>query len=520
MRLKGILCLLGLLISTVVFIAGCGNDVHTLTDKRSLTVGVTNFADTLEPTQNYFAWAVVRYGIGETLTRFNDKMQAEPWLAESWAVSSDHLTWTFVINKKACFSNGRPVTAEAVKASIERVFKKNKRAVTFFTYTKMTAQGQVLQITTTKPVFDLPGILADPLFLIVDVEAEKEGRNFAVEGPIATGPYKVEHFTKEEAELVKNIKYWNGQVPFNRITVTSIDDPTTRAMALKSGDIQVAVNVGPNDIDQFRDRADFAVSEVPSIRTVFILMNENTLLKDERVRAAIISACNRKAYADILLRKDFVAGKAPLPPSLPYDFNSLQDPNSYNPVCANQLLEEAGWHREGKGIRQKDNKPLQLTLTIYTIRPELPIYAEAVQADLRTVGIDLKIKTVDYNLINKISKSGTYDMLMLNTTTAPTGDPRSYLKHYWQSKQTGNLRNASGYANVVVDNHLQVLQNTFDKEKQKLLVQEIEQTLLNTSASVFLGYPSLNMVSSTVVTGLKAMPSDYYWITTDIRPAE
>ena len=82
------------------------------------------------------------------------------------------------------------------------------------------------------------------------------------------------------------------------------------------------------------------------------------------------------------------------------------------------------------------------------------------------------------------------------------------------------MRNASGYANVVVDNHLQVLQNTFDKEKQKLLVQEIEQRLLNTSASVLLGYSSLNMVSSTVVTGLKAMPSDYYWITTDIRPAE
>ena len=64
-------------------------------DMTTLKVGVTNFADTLEPTQNYFGWVVMRYGLGECLTKFDEKMNIVPWLAESWSTSDDKLTWTF-----------------------------------------------------------------------------------------------------------------------------------------------------------------------------------------------------------------------------------------------------------------------------------------------------------------------------------------------------------------------------------------------------------------------------------------
>ena len=171
-------------------IAGCGSDNNGPADKSVVKFGVTNFADTLEPTQNYFGWVVMRYGIGETLAKFDDKMNTQPWLAESWSVSDDKLTWTFKISDKAKFSNGNKVTAEAVKESIERAFEKNKRAATFFKYTDIKAEGQNLIITTDKAYPNVPGFLADPLFIIVDVSAEKAGRDFAKEGPIGTGPYK------------------------------------------------------------------------------------------------------------------------------------------------------------------------------------------------------------------------------------------------------------------------------------------------------------------------------------------
>ena len=114
--------------------AGCGGSAgkSANVEKGILKVGVTNFADTLEPTQNYFGWVVMRYGLGECLTKFDDKMNVEPWLSDRWEISDDHMTWTFHIRDDVKFSNGDPLTAEAVKASIERAFKKNNRADTFF----------------------------------------------------------------------------------------------------------------------------------------------------------------------------------------------------------------------------------------------------------------------------------------------------------------------------------------------------------------------------------------------------
>lgn len=79
----------------------------------------------------------------------------------------------------------------------------------------MKADGQNLIITTSKPQPNMPGFLADPLFIIVDVSAEEQGRDFAKEGPICTGPYKVESFVKEKAVMVRNEYYWDGEVPLN-----------------------------------------------------------------------------------------------------------------------------------------------------------------------------------------------------------------------------------------------------------------------------------------------------------------
>ena len=74
----------------------------------------------------------------------------------------------------------------------------------FFAYDSMEANGQNLIIHTDKIYPNLPGLLGDPLFLIVDVQSERDGRNFSKEGPIATGPYVATSFTKERIELDRN----------------------------------------------------------------------------------------------------------------------------------------------------------------------------------------------------------------------------------------------------------------------------------------------------------------------------
>ena len=504
-------------LSVAVF-AGCGGKEAS---KDTLRVGVTNFADSLEPTENAFGWVVMRYGMGETLTKFDEKMNIQPWLAEKWTISDDKLTWTFKIRDGVKFSNGNPLTAEAVKASIERAFAKNTRAATFFKYTEMKAEGQNLIITTDKPAPSMPGYLADPLFLIVDVSAEKD-RDFAKQGPICTGPYVCESFVKEKAVMKKNPNYWDGEVPFETVEIPSIDDPNTRAMALQSGEVDMAVNIAPGDVGLFNDTSKYHVDKIASLRTVLARINEKGILGDPKVRAAFISMCDRKSYNEVILKGTFIEGKAPVPPSLDYGFDQLSDPNHYDIERAKKLLDEAGWKdTDGDGIRDKDGKPLSVDFIIYNSRAELPIYAEAVQADGKKIGFDIKVKTVDYNLLDKIGINGEYDLLISNIITANTGDPEIYLNWYWRTNKDGdNQQNGSGYSNPEYDAKCAALAVEFDSAKRRQLMIEMQQILLNDAAALFLGYPETNIISSTKITGATMYPSDYYWITNKIRPAK
>ena len=504
-------------LSVAVF-AGCGGKEAS---KDTLRVGVTNFADSLEPTENAFGWVVMRYGMGETLTKFDEKMNIQPWLAEKWTISDDKLTWTFKIRDGVKFSNGNPLTAEAVKASIERAFAKNTRAATFFKYTEMKAEGQNLIITTDKPAPSMPGYLADPLFLIVDVSAEKD-RDFAKQGPICTGPYVCESFVKEKAVMKKNPNYWDGEVPFETVEIPSIDDPNTRAMALQSGEVDMAVNIAPGDVGLFNDTGKYHVDKIASLRTVLARINEKGILGDPKVRAAFISMCDRKSYNEVILKGTFIEGKAPVPPSLDYGFDQLSDPNHYDIERAKKLLDEAGWKdTDGDDIRDKDGKPLSVDFIIYNSRAELPIYAEAVQADGKKIGFDVKVKTVDYNLLDKIGINGEYDLLISNIITANTGDPEIYLNWYWRTNKDGdNQQNGSGYSNPEYDAKCAALAVEFDPAKRRQLMIEMQQILLNDAAALFLGYPETNIISSTKITGATMYPSDYYWITNKIRPAK
>lgn len=502
------LCAVGL------FMTGCGSQEGSKTvsvgNANVLKVGVTNFADTLEPTQNYFGRVVMRYGLGECLTRFDDKMTVQPWLAESWSIGDDRLTWTFKIREGIKFSNGTPLTAEVVKASIERTFDKNPRATKLFACDSITADGQSLIIRTTEPLPCMPAYLADPLFIIVDTTAEPE-RDFATDGAICTGAYAVESYSKERAVMKRNDNYWDGAVGYPTIEIATLDDATARAKALEAGEVDVAVNIAANELDTFKGNDKFNVVEAPSLRVVFANLNQtpDRILNDTRIRAALIAGCDRATYNNVLLRGMFIAGKAPLPPSFDYGFDALTDPNVYNPVRAVQLLDEAGWQdTDGDGIREKDGQKLELDFVIDNDRAEFKIYAEAIQADLEKLGIGIKITGVERKQLEALSSNRAYDLLLLNLTA---GDVETFLTR-WRTNED--------FGNPDYDAKLAQLLTEFDTAKRRQLLIELQQTLLDDGAALFLGYPKSNIVSAKHVEGVEIYPSDCYWLTKTLRPAQ
>ena len=481
---------------------------------KEMTVGVTSFADTLEPTEQYFSWVITRYGVGENLVRFDEEGDLQPALAESWEVSEDGIVWTFKIRDDVKFSNGNPLTAEAVKTSLERTFSKTKRAEGYFKYDSIEADGQTLIIKSQKPTAVLAQSLADPLFLIVDTTVNTD--EFASKGPITTGPYKFTEFKPGEYSVVeRNELYWDGTPNLDKVTFKDINDQNTRALSLKSGEIDIAYNLKVNNKADFEGQNDINVQELKSLRTTYAFMNQGGALKEKSLRQAVLRALDRKSYTENLLGGAATPGKAPIPPTLDFGFDKLIDENAYNPESAKELLANAGYKDiDGDGfVENPDGSKLDLNFVIYTSRAELGIYAQAAQVNLKDIGIKVTLKPVSYETLLDMRDAGTFDMLIWNVLVANTGDPENYLYENWYSKSPNNQ---SKYSNPKVDELLDKLGIEFDVEKRRELVIEIQQLIMNDAATVFFGHETTYLFSKKKVTGLKMYPMDYYWITKDV----
>lgn len=518
-------------------LAGCGNSAGEKADTEDtaasgensaldktggdggeITIGVTSFADTLEPTEQYFSWVVSRYGVGETLVRFDENGEIMPCLAESWEISEDQLTWTFKIREGVKFSNGDDMTPELVKASLERTFELSDRAVSFFEPASMEVDGKNLLIKTKEPVAILPGSLADPLFLIVDTQADTDA--FAMEGPICTGPYAVESFSPTDScVVVRNEYYWDGEVPLDKVTLKCIDDQTTRSMALQTDEVQIAYNLKTENLADFEDSGEYNIQQLESLRSTYAFMNQNGVLGDKALRQAVIRGLDKETYCDTLLEGGATAGKAPVPPTLDFGFDELKDENAYDPDGAKALLEEAGYKdTDGDGfVETPSGEKLELNFVIYTSREELNVYAQAAQASLKDIGINVKLNTVSYETLLDMRDSGEFDMLIWNVLVANTGDPEKYLRENWYSTSSSNQM---GYSNPQVDELLDQLVTEFNEDTRKNLIMQIQQLIMDDAATVFFGYETTYLFSSKSVTGVKMYPMDYYWLTKDISLAE
>lgn len=482
-----------------------------------ITIGVTSFADTLEPTEQYFSWVVSRYAIGETLLKFDESGELVPCLAEKWSVSEDKLTWTFQIREGVKFSNGDDMTPELVKASLERTFRLSDRAVGFFDPASMEVEGQNLNITTKVPSARVPGSLADPLFLIVNTNVDDS--TFAMSGPICTGPYAVKAFSPTEScVVVRNAYYWDGEVPFDQVTLKCVDDQTTRSMALQTGEIDIAYNLKNENIVEFENNSNITIKQLESLRSTYAFMNQNGPLSDLALRQALLRGLNKEVYCSDLLDGGATPGKAPVPPTLDFGFDELKDENAYDPEGAKALLAGAGYQDiDGDGyVETPEGEKLNLEFVIYTSREELGIYAQAAQASLKDIGIQVTLNTVSYETLLDMRDSGQYDLLIWNVLVANTGDPENYLRENWYSTSANNT---SGYANPEVDKLLDQLASEFDSSARRDLVIQIQQEIMDDAATVFFGYETTYLFYNNRVTGVTMYPMDYYWLTKDVKLA-
>lgn len=290
-------------------------------------------------------------------------------------------------------------------------------------------------------------------------------------------------------------------------------------MALQNGEIDIAINLKTENVKEFEGNDDIQIQQLESLRSTYAFMNQNGALGDLALRQALLRALDRETYCETLLDGGATAGKAPVPPTLDFGFDELNDENATDPEGAKQLLADAGYKDiDGDGfVETPSGEKLELNFVIYTSREELNVYAQAAQSSCKDVGINLKLNTVSYETLLDMRDSGDYDLLIWNVLVANTGDPENYLRENWYSTSPNNT---SGYSNKTVDAKLDELAKTFDEDARRDLIIDIQQEIMDDAATVFFGYETTYLFSNKKLTGVTMFPMDYYWLTKDIKLAE
>ena len=172
------------------------------------------------------AWNAMRYGITESLFKFNDEMGTEPWLAESYTVNDAHTEWVITLRDDIYFSDGCQVTPSKVKECFEYLKEVSEESsanaekyLEFEAEITADDEANTLTIVTSKPYNDLPGQLAYPVMAVVDVEHTEDFMNDI----IGTGPYMVNQFNGVGVgyEMAPNPNYYE-EVPYDTVKTVKL----------------------------------------------------------------------------------------------------------------------------------------------------------------------------------------------------------------------------------------------------------------------------------------------------------
>ena len=494
------------------------------TDKK-LTFGIQEYSIGVDPAQEInTAWNCSRYGIGECLFRFDNSMNVINWLCDDYKVNDDHTKWEFHIRDGVKFSDGCDLTPSAVKASIERLFKDgakgSSKPKTFLSdKSVITADDKTgtLTIVTPEPVVDLTKNLCYPVMIVLDTKHTKD----YVAAPIGTGSYAPKEFKEHVGMTVKrNEHYWNGPVPYAEIELLYMGDASAKALALQSGQIDLAENVtNISDLNKLRDDPKFTVTIAPGVRTGICHLNvsEGKPLANATLRHAMMKALDRDTMCKVTVGGLYTPGFSVLPSNLDFGYSNLKHPDPYDPEEAKRIMDEAGIvDKDGDGIRELNGKKIMLKYVTYPNRC-LDTFAEAVKQQLAEVGIGVDLIISDGAGQWDSYQSGEFDINSSNWTTVGTGDPCEYMNAWWSDSGADYC----GYKNPEYDKLFAQLQKTFDDGERKNIIEKLQQILIDDAAALPLGYYNSSMISNNEKIGGAAInTADYYWVTTDIYPAK
>lgn len=479
---------------------------------QTFVYGTTGYGESmgdagLNPHDNYSGWSAIRYGVGETLFRYNENMEVEPWLATDYEFVDD-TTVKIILRDDVQFSNGRKMDAEAVKECLEDLVTVHDRAPYDLQIDHIDADGQVLTIYTKEPCPAIIHYLGDPYGVIIDMQAGIIGEG-GTANVVGTGPYIAVSVSPTEITLEKNENYWGGEVKVDQVIVKSFEDASALTASLQTGDIQGAYGLQYDNYVLF-ENADYNINSVATSRCFFGQFNfDSEIMQDAKVRKAIEMGIDKEGFCNVIMQGRGLPATGAFPDSFSYGNSAVTD-ETYDPEGAKALLAKAGWtDTDGDGYADKDGQKLTIRWLTYPTRLEQPKLAEYAQATLKEIGIDVDVNdTTDHRTY---AANGDFDVYVSSLTTAPTGDP----EYFFTSTVTGS-KNYGNYEKEEVTSLVEQLHQTFDEKERSNLAIQLQQKILDDDAYFFVSHLNMGIVTKANVSGIAAHPCDYYEITADL----
>lgn len=388
------------------------------------------------------------------LVSMDSEGNASPELATEWSSNENASEWTFKLREGVKFHDGSDFTAEDVKFTWEYASTTENEGIS----QPITGVAMVEEVVVVDPytvTFKLNTSSADWLYYAAQDILSKnaiETMGFEEGSKIGTGPYYFDSLEIGVSWTIRRFEeYWGEKPVTESITFVVIADASSRALALQSGDIDAMYDGNPSDLVNFMNDSSYNVYKADNIQVVYAGFNALTEYGSNKiVRQAVAMAVNR----DDILNACYENGACG---SIAYNFISTVgagytevDSYEYDPEGAKQLLEE--------------NNLAGITLNLYTFAKYIPV-AEVMQANLKSVGIELNITEYAQTGFTKAIKADNNYDLAINCTSQYGGIMTVMVEYL----KTNASRSFMNYSNAEFDAKLEeaLASSTYEEMLEK-----------------------------------------------------
>ena len=422
------------------------------------------------------------------LVRTTPQQQVRPDLAESWTAADD--TWTFKLHQGVKFHDGTPFNAAAVKYTFDRYLvnsEKVRRAGDWLPYLDSVS---VIDDNTVQ--FKTKGIdaffltrLGGEVGIVSPTQHQKLGKDY-LKNPVGTGPFKFKEWTPGvNMVVVRNDDYWGDKAYLDQVIVRPISEDTTRALALQTGEVQMATTITAELMDQLKTDPNITLATRATTLNLMLGMNNTRQPFDNvKVRQALNYAIDRDAIVKNIYSglADAMQGAVPKA-ALGY---APVSGYPYDPAKAKQMLADAGY---------ANGFTVSLTGTKGRYFKDFELM-QAVQQYLKAVNVTANIDIVEWaRYLELVRQPPDTTPMQMWLDGWNGGTAASLFQQRWNCNAFAPKgQNVHGFCDQSIDQLLVQAGTTLDDTKRQDLLTQAQQ-------QISVDAPSIWGVASTETTG-------------------